>query len=145
MTQSEPRVWLVPLSARGPAAVRAAARSWDEFLATCPDDVSLEEIAANAALRRTHHDHRLGIVAGSKHELAERLRDFARDGAVPGVVEGRATAGHRPRLAFVCSGQGPQWWAMGRQLLHQEPVFRAAIERCGAIVRNWVIGRWRPS
>ena len=84
-----------------------------------------------------------GVVARSKQELAERLREFARGRAAAGVVEGRATAGHRPRLAFVCSGQGPQWWAMGRQLLHEEPVFRAAIERCDgdrATARRLVAG-----
>ena len=104
---------------RGPDALRSAARSWDEFLAQCPDDVSLEEIAANAAFRRTHHDHRLGVVAHSKQELAERLREFAEGRATAGVAEGRASAERRPRLAFVCSGQGPQWWAMGRQLLRR--------------------------
>ena len=29
---------------------------------------------------------------------------------------------------FVCSGMGQQWWAMGRELLAQEPVFRRAVE-----------------
>ena len=56
------------------------------------------------------------------------------------MAEGRASADRRPRLAFVCSGQGPQWWAMGRQLLREEPAFRAAIERCDAIVRR--LGDW---
>ena len=111
------KAWLVPLSARGSEALAAAAGSWNEFLAECPDDVSLAEIAASAAFRRTHHDHRLAVVARSKRELAERLRDFAREGEAAGVTEGRASADRTPRVAFVCSGQGPQWWAMGRQLL----------------------------
>ena len=79
-------------------------------------------------------------MARSKQELAERLRDFAEGRAAAGVAEGRASADRRPRLAFVCSGQGPQWWAMGRQLLREEPAFRAVIERCDAIVRR--LGDW---
>ncbi|MBO0801398.1 MAG: acyltransferase domain-containing protein, partial [Blastocatellia bacterium] len=38
------------------------------------------------------------------------------------------------------SGMGPQWWAMGRQMLEQEPVFREAVERCDEALRrhaNW--------
>ena len=35
---------------------------------------------------------------------------------------------HAPRIAFVMSGQGPQWWGMGRELMEHEPVFRQAIE-----------------
>ncbi len=44
-----PRAWLVHLSARGPLALAATARSWDQYLAQCPDDVSLEEIAVSAS------------------------------------------------------------------------------------------------
>jgi acyl transferase domain-containing protein/acyl carrier protein len=139
-SSSEARASLIPLSARSPAALRATARSWLEFVTGCSADVALDEIAASAALFRTHHDHRLAVVAGSTAELAERLREAAEDRASAGVAQGRAAAGHRPRIAFVCSGQGPQWWAMGRQLLDEEPVFRAAIERCDAIVRR--LGDW---
>ena len=32
------------------------------------------------------------------------------------------------RPVFVCSGMGQQWWAMGRELLAQEPVYRRAVE-----------------
>ncbi len=140
LNKPEARAWLIPLSARGPDALRAVARSWDEFLRRGSDDVLLEEIAANAALRRTHHDQRLGVVARSKQELAECLREFANGRAVAGAAERRASAHRRPRLAFICSGQGPQWWAMGRQLLHEEPAFRATIERCDVIVRR--LGDW---
>ena len=33
-----------------------------------------------------------------------------------------------PKPVFVCSGMGQQWWAMGRELLSEEPVYRRAIE-----------------
>ena len=35
------------------------------------------------------------------------------------------------------SGQGPQWWGMGRELMEHEPVFRRAIEACDAAMRPW--------
>src|SRR5262249_32341470 len=110
------------------------------FLARCPDDISLGDVAWNAALRRTHHDHRLAVIAHSRQELADRLREFGEGRLPAGVTEGRVPADRRPRLAFICSGQGPQWWAMGRQLLRDEPVFRGMIERCDAIVRR--LGDW---
>lgn len=40
-----------------------------------------------------------------------------------------------PRIAFVFSGMGPQWWGMGRRLAAEEPVFREALERCDAALR----------
>jgi acyl transferase domain-containing protein/aryl carrier-like protein len=130
---------LVPLSARSPEALRAAADVLRRFIGSCPADVSLHDIACNAALRRTHHDLRLAVVAHSKAELAEQLAAFAAGNSLPGTSSSRALD-LPPRLAFVCSGQGPQWWAMGRQLLAHEPVFCEVIERCDEIVRR--LGHW---
>src|SRR5262249_13196790 len=73
-------------------------------------------------------------------ELDDHLKAFLEGLPAPGDALGRVTAAQRPRLAFVCSGQGPQWWAMGRQLLETEPVFRDVIHRCDEIVRQ--LGPW---
>ena len=136
--------WLIPLSARGPEALRATARSWEEFLAQCPDDVSLEEIAANAALRRTHHDHRLAVVAHSKQELAERLREFADGRAAAGVAEGRAIgrppAAARLRLlgaGAAVVGDGPATAARGAGLPRRD----RALRRDRATARRLVAAR----
>jgi acyl transferase domain-containing protein/NADPH:quinone reductase-like Zn-dependent oxidoreductase/acyl carrier protein len=130
------RTFLLPLSARSPQALQALAGTWRQFVTDCPPDVSLHDLAGNAALRRSHHDYRLAVVASSRAELAEQLVAFASEQSGPEC----GTARQRLRLAFLCSGQGPQWWAMGRQLLEQEPVFRAVIERCDEIVR--ALGPW---
>ena len=45
-----------------------------------------------------------------------------------------ATAVRPPRLGFVFSGQGPQWWAMGRELQQTETAFRAAMQACDAAI-----------
>ncbi|HKV08228.1 MAG TPA: acyltransferase domain-containing protein [Thermoanaerobaculia bacterium] len=46
-------------------------------------------------------------------------------------------AGERGKLAFVFSPHGSPWPGMGRDLLLEEPVFRAAIERCDRVMRPW--------
>ncbi|MBR8838119.1 MAG: acyltransferase domain-containing protein [Stigonema ocellatum SAG 48.90 = DSM 106950] len=40
-----------------------------------------------------------------------------------------------PKLAFVFSGIGAQWWAMGRHLWSSETVFREVINRCDNLLR----------
>ncbi len=124
--------YLLPLSARSTEALQAAARSYRDFLADdAPSPAPLQDIGYSASLRRAHHDHRLALVAHSKAEAVAHLDAFLADEPRAGNSTGR-TLQNRPKIAFVCSGMGPQWWAMGRDLLEHEPVFRASIERCDA-------------
>jgi acyl transferase domain-containing protein/aryl carrier-like protein len=126
----EEQTTLLPLSARSAEALEAMARSYRDFLATT--SAPLSDIVYSAALRRTHHDHRLAVVAHSKNEMVAQLEAFLAGQSRSSVPSGRVPQNGQPRLAFVCSGMGPQWWAMGRELLEKEPVFRASIERCDA-------------
>ncbi|MBV9689307.1 MAG: type I polyketide synthase [Ktedonobacteraceae bacterium] len=133
---SEPqRPYLLPLSARSAEALQALARCYRDFLA---DDISpLHDVAYSASVRRSHHDHRLTLVAHSKAEAIAHLDAFLAQEPRSGVTAGRTSLQDRPKLVFVCSGMGPQWWAMGRDLLNHEPVFRASIERCDAAFQRY--------
>jgi acyl transferase domain-containing protein len=137
-TSEEERAYLLPLSARSAEALLASARSYRDFLA---DDTHasahLHDIAYSASLRRSHHDHRLALVVHSKAEAIDRLNAFLADEPRSGVAAGRTPLNDRPKTVFVCSGMGPQWWAMGRDLLEHEPVFRASIERCDAELQRY--------
>jgi acyl transferase domain-containing protein/aryl carrier-like protein len=125
------QIYLLPLSARSPEALQATARSYRDFLADSKAP-SLHDIAYSLSLRRTHHDHRLALVAHSKDEAVATLDAFLAEDSRSGVTTGRPQPNDQPKIAFVCSGMGPQWWAMGRDLLQHEPVFRASMERCDA-------------
>lgn len=129
-TPTEERLYLLPLSARSGEALQDAARSFRDFLAHSP--AHLYDIGYSAALRRSHHDHRLALVARSKEEAIAHLDAFLSNEARVGTSVGRAASNTPAKVAFVCSGMGPQWWAMGRDLLAHEPVFRHSIERTAA-------------
>jgi amino acid adenylation domain-containing protein len=128
------RTHLLPLSARTPAALRELAGRYAELLGQ--DDVpALPDLCYTAAARRSHHEYRLALVAASTAEVRGQLESFLAGEQRAGMMEGRSTRQHEPKLAFVFSGMGPQWWGMGRQLLEQEPVFRDALEECDRILR----------
>ena len=61
------------------------------------------------------------MIIGRSRGLRRRAATWLREGSAAGVLAGRA-GGHTPPV-FVFAGQGPQWWAMGRQLLDREPLF----------------------
>jgi len=109
---------LLPLSARSPEALKSLAGAYRDFLKgpAASSELSLEEIGYNLSLRRTHHDHRLSLVVHTKEELIEHLEAFLAGETRPGMRTGHLVSREAPKVAFVFSGQGPQWWAMGRSL-----------------------------
>jgi polyketide synthase 12 len=129
---------LLPLSARSPEALQAQARSWRDML-TDPE-LNLRDVGYSAGVRRAHHDYRLALVAHSNAEAVELLDTFVEGKTKPGLASGKRSANRRPKLVFVFSGQGPQYYGMGRHLLEQEPVFRATVEHCDKLhsqLANW--------
>jgi acyl transferase domain-containing protein/NADPH:quinone reductase-like Zn-dependent oxidoreductase/acyl carrier protein len=124
---------VLTVSAHSEVALRELANAWSQFLVNTSDSVA--DLCYTAAFRRTHHDHRLALVGRTKTDFAARIADYLHDDAATGFSTGRRPAVSGPRVAFVFSGQGPQWFAMGRELLESEPVFRAEIEHCDELLR----------
>lgn len=94
----------------------------------------LADIGFTAARRRSHYDYRLAVSGQTAADLVQKLDTWLEKS--PDV----APATINPKVVFVCSGQGPQWWAMGRQLLETEPVFRQAIEQIDQLLRP--LAKW---
>lgn len=130
-------VYLLPLSARSSETLHSLARAYQAFLDGHGRSYSLGAICATAALRRTQYEHRAVLLARTHDDLSERLQLLLQGDRRPGIASGHSTPSERPRLAFVFSGQGPQWWAMGRELLEHEAAFRSAVERCDALLRPY--------
>lgn len=129
---SSPGPYLLALSARDPWSLSALAGAYQVALAPggVLSDASLQEICAAAALRRTHYAHRWAATVNSVDEARQQLGLLARETAKD------TKAPRQRKLAFVFSGQGSQWWGMGRELMQQEPTFLASLEACDAIFRR---------
>ncbi len=126
---------LLTISARSSGALHDLAREYASLI----DDENappLRDVCYTAGLRRSHHDYRLAVVGSSTAELGQRLSAYAAGDESPDLAAGRHVRRLTPKLAFVFSGMGPQWWGMGRQLMRAEPVFRNVIEECDGILRE---------
>ena len=105
-----------------------------EIAATLADErVAFADAAGTLALRRSHLEHRAVAIAKSRDDAVAQLRSFARKEAHAGVISGRRRG--EARTAFVFTGQGAHWWAMGRRLMQHDPVFRKAVEECDKAFR----------
>jgi len=138
----EERSWPIVLSARSEdslkgTALRLAAWLEEKSHANGHSPV-LPDLVYTLGVRRNHHQYRLGVVANSMTELIQELDAFGVKGESPKVSTSFTPRPETaPRIAFVMSGQGPQWWGMGRELMKHEPVFKAMMERCAAAMKPW--------
>ncbi len=135
-TPKEParRPAVLAVSARDERALRGYAEAYRGLLAD--PAVSLADVCFGAGERKEHHDRRLVVVADDARQMRRRLGAWLRGvGQVRGVATGRAAASAGP-LVFVFTGQGTQWWAMGRQLLEREPIFRRTVDEIDVLFRE---------
>jgi acyl transferase domain-containing protein/acyl carrier protein/SAM-dependent methyltransferase/NAD(P)-dependent dehydrogenase (short-subunit alcohol dehydrogenase family) len=130
---------LLPLSGHTNSALRDRAQSIAEYLRTHPG-TSLDDVLSTLSMGREHLEHRLAAVGARCEQLIPMLEAFAegKPSAELDLVIGRTRANALPRVAFVCSGQGPQWQGMGRDLMHSIPVFRKEISRCAEEMKRHV-------
>ena len=121
-------VWTLPLSAKTPEGLTALAKAWLDLLDDSRD-TTIDDLCYTAAQRRAHYPLRVAIAARTKAALRERL-------AAALEISPKLDT-HPPKVGFVFSGQGPQWWAMGRELQRTELVFQAAMQSCDAAISSF--------
>lgn len=122
---------LFVLSANDEVSAKSALSNLSIFLEQHPEVFQkqlLRNLAYTLCHRRSHFSWRVGLVASSAAELVE-------------VVSSSETKPIRasqnaPKIAFVYTGQGAQWHAMGRELMTAYPVFAKTMEDADRCLRN---------
>ncbi len=130
---------LVPLSARGEAALREQADRLRAHLIARPELDHLD-IAFAQATTRAHLERRAVVVATDRGALLTGLSELSSAEPAANVAEGQ-TAGSSVKPVFVFPGQGAQWEGMAVGLLDSSPVFAAEVAACGEALSEFV--DWR--
>lgn len=122
-TRSAPLA-ILPISARSEEALVATAHQLAEHLVAHPE-LTLSDVGYTLSRRRSHLNYRRAVVAASIDGARDELFALA-------SIDQTAASRTQPsvaKLAFVCSGMGPQWWKMCRGLLDVYPAFTESILR----------------
>ena len=132
------RLRILPLSGKSHEALRDIAvryRSWlDHEIAKDdgggdPEASTLADMAWTAGVGRSHFAHRAAVVFSDTASLREGLDSVVADkrDVAPEEVS---------KIAFAYTGQASQWVGMGYDLYESEPVVRAVLQRCDAIIQD---------
>ena len=126
---------VIGLSARTEASLEAVVRQYRAWLAS-NTDLSLGAICHTHNTRRTSFPYRLAITANSTLDLLQQLQRWPDNKADANLAQAHSPP-HQPpvKTAFLFTGQGSQYPGMARQLYQQAPVFRAAMDRCEAVLQ----------
>ena len=117
---------LLPLSGKSDGALRDLGRRYLSWLDE-EDEAILADMAWTAGVGRSHFAHRAGVVFSDAESLREQLRGLTE-------ADGGASSRTPTRVAFAYTGQGSQWVGMGQGLYESEPVARAVLDRCEAVL-----------
>jgi acyl transferase domain-containing protein len=123
-----PRIFYLAAHEKG--VVIANALACAEYLASRDEkneDGFLDDLAYTLCERRSRFPWGCCVVATTKNEIVEKFSGP--------LLKPTRQFSNIPRLAFVFTGQGAQWWRMGRELLVY-PVFVQVLERADAAVKK---------
>jgi acyl transferase domain-containing protein/NAD(P)-dependent dehydrogenase (short-subunit alcohol dehydrogenase family)/acyl carrier protein len=124
-------VQVLTLSARHPDSLRELAQAYVQRLETA-DEPALADMCYTTNVGRAHLPERLAIPARSPRDAGAALAGWLNDRVTSRVFRGTARPSRPPRIAFLFTGQGSQYLAMGRQLYNASPCVREAFDRCAA-------------
>jgi len=127
---------LLTLSAQNEAALIALANAYHSYIKSHPT-ISIADVCFTANTGRSHFSNRLAVVADSPEQIQEQLGAFAVGGETVGLMTAQVP-NHKPRLAFLFTGQGSQYVGMGRVLYQTQPTFRQTLDHCDEILRDYL-------
>ena len=131
---------ILTISARSQEALKRMATLYSNWLNDGIEDVDssfVENLCYSMNERRSQFPHRLALSFESISEASKALRDYA-DGSMgwEKMACYNEVKSSNTKLVFMFGGQGSQWYAMGRQLVESEPVFKESILTVSKLVRD---------
>ncbi|PVE13694.1 hypothetical protein Y717_09860, partial [Streptomyces scopuliridis RB72] len=119
-SRPKPPSRLVPLSAPDPEGLERLTSAWARRLENATEE-ELDSLAATAGAGRAHFPYRRALLGATPAQLSAQLGN-------------PAAATRAPRVAFLFTGQGSQYYGMGRELYENEAVFRETFDTCDRIL-----------
>ncbi|KAL9044147.1 MAG: hypothetical protein Q9214_002694, partial [Letrouitia sp. 1 TL-2023] len=120
--------WVVAVSAKSKTALRANMQRLITFIDNTPD-LRVADLSYTTTARRIQYKYRIAIECGSIDKAREKLASVVDNEIDP-------ISATPPKIAFVFTGQGSHYDALGRQLFESSTKFRSDILGFNSIVSS---------
>ncbi|KAK2961530.1 putative Phenolphthiocerol/phthiocerol polyketide synthase subunit C [Blattamonas nauphoetae] len=131
---------LLVLSAKSAESLKESAKQLAKYLKS-KTSAPLTHVAYTLACHRTHHSQfRFACIVKDKQEAIEKLEAYAADKLTFGSSANHyqaASSEKKRNIVLLYSGQGPQWYGMGRSLFQTNEVFRQSIVEFDEIYKEF--------
>lgn len=124
---------LFTLSAKSASALKQLAARYRFALEQQPAG-KLGDICHSAGNGRSHFSHRAAIVTKSISDLQEKLGLLDGEELAESVFRNSAVDDQSSKVAFLFTGQGSQYYGMGRELYQTQPLFQEVLRKCDEIL-----------
>ena len=130
VVKEDPTKKLFVVSAADKATCQTALSNLAVYLEQRPEMFQrdlMSNVAYTLGQRRSFLPWRVAVPATESFGLIEKISK--------GTIQPTKESGE-PRIGFVCTGQGAQWWAMGRELYESYPVFTKIMDRASEMLTS---------
>ncbi|QSJ15494.1 type I polyketide synthase [Nostoc sp. UHCC 0702] len=136
-TSAERPLHLLTLSAKTSKALQKLIHQYQSHLVAHPEQI-LADICFSANTGREHFGYRLGVVAATVNELAEKFQTLTTTTEVTGGFSNQVAVNTQPKIAYLMTGQGSQYVGMAKELYHSQPTFKQALDKCDQILSQYL-------
>ena len=132
--RTEIQNYIIAISAKNKTALSDLLREYVKYLDN-NDTKLLHDISFSINTGRKHFGNRIALLVKNNKELKEKLIDALNGKSAAKVFKSNIEK-VKGKIAFLFTGQGSQYFGMGKQLYNTQPIFKEIVDKCNDIVRN---------
>lgn len=119
-------MYLFHTSAETTTSLNNLLTEYKEYISS--SEHSLRDICYNIGKHRSDLRHRISIAGENKEDIITKIDAYLEGDVLYGVTVDEVDTPAK-KIGFVFTGQGPQWYAMGQELIATEPLFKSTIQQ----------------
>jgi acyl transferase domain-containing protein/acyl carrier protein len=128
---------ILTISAKNNEALQALIKLYLNFIENNSTGQNyLANLCFTANNFRNTFKRRLALIAHDAEDASNKLRNWLNSGESSGVIYHSIEAAHTPKVNFLFTGQGSQYFGMGKELYDTSPYFKNNLDICADLLEK---------